>query len=265
MRLLKTRRGDAERARSSMTLIGALCSVALLASSQPARAETPGEKVIRLMDEAMTRATDQYFEQEVTTQEPGKAPTKLSMKVNIKGKSWRLIEFVAPGDIKGMKALVLSLTQMYVYLPAFHKVRRVASHARSQSFMGTALSQDDTSITTYGETYEGKLLSESKTSWTVEGTRRPGKDFPYAKMVFVISKQFHAPTEILYYNEKGTKLKTEKRSSYECVGNICAPVVIKMTDHTRGGIWTEIRSVVRKVNTGIPDSAFTPRALQRGQ
>jgi outer membrane lipoprotein-sorting protein len=251
------------RDRFLLPLLFALGSTPLAVPREARAAESPGDRAIRLMDEAMTRAKDQAFEYEVTTQEPGKSKTKLTMRVTIKGKNWRLIEFLAPGDIKGMKALVLSISQMYVYLPAYHKVRRVASNARSQSFMGTALSQDDSSIVTYGDVYAGKLISEGKTEWKVQGARRPGKDFPYARIDFVIRKDLRQPAELVYYNDKGVKLKSETRTDYDCQNNICAPKSMKMTDHTRGGMWTEFSRRSWKIDTGIPDSAFSQRALQR--
>jgi hypothetical protein len=229
------------------------------------RAETPGERVIRQMDQAMTRAKDQSYTYDITTQEPGKAPRKMSMNVKLKGTQWRRVEFLSPGDVKGMKVLILSLSQMYVYLPAYHKIRRVAGHVRSQSFMGTALSQDDMSIVTYGDVFQGKLLSETKTHWRVEGGRRPGKDFPYGKLEFLVRKDMQQPSEIHYYSDKGVKLKTETRGEYECRSNICGPRVLKMVDHTRNGLWTELSQTQWQINTGVPDSYFTPHSLQSGR
>jgi len=250
------------RPRSPLPLLVALC---LAAPAAARAAESPGDKILRQADEAMTRAKDQVYEYEVTTQEPGKSKTKLTMRVALKGKQWRLVTFLSPGDIKGMKFLVLSISQMYVYLPAYQKVRRVASHARSQSFMGTALSQDDASIVTYGDVYSATLVKEDAASWTLRGTRRPGKDFPYARLDFVIDKKLLQPVELYYYNDKGVKLKSESRSDYDCQGNICGPKHMKMVDHTRGGMWTEFNRLTWKVNTGIADSEFTPRALQRAR
>ena len=120
-----------------------LLSLAILAFSPRAHAETPGDKVIKQMDESMTRAKDQHFIHRVVTQEPGKAQRTLVMDVRIKGDEWRRIDFTDPGDIKGMKILILSLDQTYVYLPAFRKVRRVAGHAKEQGFMGTTFSHDE--------------------------------------------------------------------------------------------------------------------------
>lgn len=237
--------------------------IALTLLAQTALAESPGDRVIRLMDEKMTLAKDQSFVFEIITQEPGKAQRKMSMKVQIKGKTWRRIEFLSPGDVKGMKVLIRSLSQMYVYLPAFHKIRRVASNVRSQSFMGTALSQDDMSITTYGNVYSGKLISETKDTWTVMGTRRQGQSFPYGKIEFTILKKERHPTKLVYYSDKGKKLKTETRVDHQCRGKICNAFTLKMIDHTRNDLWTKLLMTNWEVDTGIPDAYFTSRSLQR--
>jgi outer membrane lipoprotein-sorting protein len=250
---------------SSRFLVTVLAVALLPSAPMLARGDAAGDKVLKTTDDAMTRAKDQIYEYEITTQEPGKAKTKLVMRVAIKGKEWRLIDFLAPGDIKGMRYLILSFSQMWVYLPQYQKVRRVASHARSQSFMGTALSQDDASLTTYSQYYTGKLLSETPKDWNVEGTKRPGKDAPYPKVIMTIAKDTQQAVELQWFNDKGAKLKTETRSEYECQGNICGPKKMRMVDHTRGGMWTEFNRIGWKVNTGIADSEFTPRALQRAK
>ena len=76
-----------------------------------------------------------------------------------------LFTFTAPADMKGTKALVLSPTQMYVFLPAFGKVRRIASSVSDQGFLGMTFSQDDLASQAYNATYEAKIASESATEY----------------------------------------------------------------------------------------------------
>lgn len=239
----------------------------LLCVALPARAETKGERALRLMDESMTRAEDQFFRQEITTKEPGKDPRVVIWEVTIKGTAFRRVDFKAPGDVKGMKVLVRSLDQMYVYMPAYRKVRRVASHVRSQGFMGMTLSHDDASIVTYSPVYQAKLIEETDTHWKVEGVRRPGQSFPYARIEFDIRKDVRQPEALRYFNDKGVMIKSETRSDYECRdkegARICSPMQLRLTDHTRNDMYSEIVTKEWKVNTGVEDSFFTVRALQR--
>ena len=50
-----------------------------------------------------------------------------------------LTDFSAPADLRGTRVLVLGRTQMYIYLPAFRKIRRIASHVNQQSIECLAL------------------------------------------------------------------------------------------------------------------------------
>ena len=153
-----------------------LCWLILAAG---ARAEMSAAEVMARMDEAMTKAQDQFLVYEIITKEPGKSESRLRFQVHIKGTKWRRLEFTDPGDVKGMRFLVRSLTQMYVYLPAYKRVRRVASHVRDQGFMGTAYSYDEMAIVTYGVAFTGELTGETETRWNMKCTRKPGKTYRY--------------------------------------------------------------------------------------
>jgi hypothetical protein len=238
----------------------------LMGGALPIQAEdlSPGDKVIKLMDESMTRAKDQYFQYEFVILEPGKAPRRLLMEATIKGSTWRRVEFLAPGDVKGMRVLTLSLDQQYVYLPAFRKVRRVASHIRNQSFMGSSYSYDEMATVTYGDLFAGEVVSENEKEWVVIGTRRPGKDFSYPKIEFTILKETTQPSLIKYFNDKGVVLKTEQRVDYDCQENLCNAKEMSITDHTRNNLVTKMIRKQWKRNTGISDDFFTVRDLQRG-
>ena len=185
------------------------------------------------------------------------------MDVRIKGTKFRRVEFLEPGDIKGMRVLVLSQNNMYTYLPAYRKVRRVANHVKDQGFMGTTFSQNDVSIVTYSDSYEGKFLKEDAKTWTISASRRKGSKTPYAKIELDILKDIHQATELRYFNDKGVKIKTETRTGYTCKGKICTPKTLKLTDHRRNDVWTSITWTIWEVNTGVKDSFFSLRKLQR--
>jgi len=235
-------------------------TLALVVAPQPSHAGD-GDQILATMDEAMTRAADQFFEYEVIHSDPGKAPKHMALRVWIKGQM-RLTEFLAPGDMKGTKALVRSRTQMYLYLPAYNKIRRVASHATKGGFLGTTFSNEDISTTTYGDVYGASSSTEQNGQWTVEATPKDGIKAAYGKLIFVIDQKLMLPVEIRYFNDKGQHTKTETRTEYGCKGAICNAGVMRMLDHSRNGAWTELRKTAWKVNTGLSDGEFSLRRLQ---
>lgn len=235
--------------------------VAVLAWSAPARADAAGDKVLASLDAALNRAKTQFIEFEGTVQEPGKAERKIGLEIRMKGEK-RLSEFLAPADMKGTKVLILSTTQMYVYLPAFGKIRRIASHTTDQGFMGMTFSQDDFALTRYSGPYTATIASETPTQWKLTATPKAGETPPYAKIEITVNKDKTLPAELRYYNAGGTHLKTETRSDYTCEGDVCSPRELKMVDHTKGGYWTKLLRKQWKVNGAMADDLFSKRSLQ---
>jgi hypothetical protein len=244
--------------RSMAASFGAMVAATFSVSS-PAHADAAGDKVMAAMDGALNRAKTLTFEYEVINQEPGKAERKLGMTVRLKGEK-RLSEFLAPADMKGTKVLILSPTQMYVFLPAFGKIRRIASHVSDQGFLGLAFSQDDMATTSYGGAYTGQIASETPTQWKLIATPKAGQATTYAKIEFTITKDKTVPSEIRYFNATGTNIKTETRSNYSCEGNVCSPSELKMVDNAKGN-WTKLVRKSWKVNENIADDVFSTRNL----
>jgi Outer membrane lipoprotein-sorting protein len=235
--------------------------VAVLAWSATARADAAGDKVLASLDTSLNRAKTQFIEYEGITQEPGKAERKLGLEIRMKGEK-RLSEFLAPADMKGTKVLILSTTQMYVYLPAFGKIRRIASHTTDQGFMGMTFSQDDFALTKYSDSYTATVASETPSQWKLTATPKAGQTTAYSKLEITVAKDKTVPTEIRYFNAGGTHSKTETRTDYTCEGDICNPRELKMTDHTKGGHWTKLIRKKWKVNEAMSDDLFSKRSLQ---
>lgn len=220
-------------------------------------------EIVAKTDEAMTRAKDQYFEYDLVTKEKGKKPRVLKFAVTIKGEKKRYIEFLSPGDVKGMKFLVLDVDKMYVYLPAFRKVRRIASHVRAQGFMGSAYTQEVMALTKFGEVFSAKLLDQDEKAWRIELTLKKGKVFSYPRLIVKIRKDIFQPVLLEYYNDKGVKLLTERREAWRCKENLCNPRKMSMVDHSRDDIESFMIQRAWKFNTGVDDRLFSVRSLQR--
>lgn len=241
----------------------ALCA-ALLAAAPAALADEAGDAVIAQMDEALNKPSDLYMKYDVVHQEPGaNEPRRMEFTVKVKGEK-NLTEFLAPADQKGTRVLVLSRTQMYIWLPQFNKIRRVASHSTEQGFMGTTFEFDDMSTPYYGKLYEGTIVDENDATWVVEATARPDADVTYKKLHITVDKQIKLPLKIEYYNDAGALARTNTREDYNCDEGVCIFSRMRMTDHTRNDVWTELQTVEWKHDQGLPDSEFTVRALQSG-
>lgn len=243
----------------SLTVAASGLAVALTVASN-ASADAAGDKLLGEVDAIINKPKTLRFEYDVVNQEPGKPEKKLAMKVAIKGAK-RFSEFTAPGDMKGTKFLILSPTEMYVYLPAFGKVRRVASHVSEQGFLGLAFTQDDFANTTYTGLYSAAIASQGDKETSLTLTPKAGVTAPYSKIELKISKDKKLPTELKYYNAAGKHWKTETRTGYTCEGEVCTPGELKMVDHLKGGHWSKFIRKSWKVNDAISDETFSKRNL----
>ena len=244
---------------SRLALPLAVVACAALAHPAPARADGAGDPVLATIDASMNRAKTLTFDYEIVNKETGKDERTMAMKVMLKGEK-RLSEFSAPADMKGTKVLILSPTQMYVYLPAFGKVRRVASHTKDQGFLGLSFSQDDMATTAYSTLYTAALGADAGAQQTLVLTPRAGQEAPYARIEVLVNKDHMVPAQLKYFNADGTNVKTETRTGYTCEGDVCTPGELKMTDNVKGN-WTKLIAKSRKVNVEISDDAFTQRNL----
>jgi outer membrane lipoprotein-sorting protein len=227
-----------------------------------AQADTAGDAALTKVETAMNKAKSHYFEYEAVTTETGKAEKKVGLNVFIKGEK-RMTEFTAPADLKGTKVLILSPSEMYVYLPAFGKVRRIASHTTDQSAFGMAFSQDELALQKYSGQYQAVVASttdkETKLTLTPKADQKPA----YGKIELTVSKDKNLPSEIKYYNTDSKLVKTETRSGYTCESDVCTPATLKMIDHTKSSLTTTITRKKWKVNETIADDVFSKRNLEK--
>jgi hypothetical protein len=236
-------------------------TLAVGVSDGPVLADDAGTKALAATEAAMNKARSHYFEYEAVSQEPGKAEKKSGVNVWIKGEK-RLAEFTSPADLKGTKLLVLSPTEMYVYLPSFGKVRRIASHTTDQSAFGMAFSQDDFATQRYSGTYTAAQDASTDKEVKLSLTPRGGQTTPYSKIQLTIAKDKNVPTEIRYYGREGKLVKTETRSGYTCESDVCTPGTLQMVDHTKN-LNTRLTRKNWKVNAPIGDDTFSKRNLER--
>lgn len=244
-----------------LALVSAAAAVLVTASPSIARADAAGDQLLAAMDSAMNRAKTHTFNYEIRSQEPGKSETVGALNLTSKGEK-RLFEYLAPADMKGTRVLILSPTQMYVYLPAFGKVRRIASHTGDQSFMGMAFSQDDLATQAFGPEYSAALTTEDPITRTLTLTPKAGKETTYAKIEVVVSKDRNLPAELRYFNKDGKHIKTETRSDYTCEGDVCTATELQMTDLVHGNR-TRLKRKSWRVNEAVSDDLFSKRNLER--
>jgi len=174
---------------------------------------------------------------------------------------WRLMKFASPPDVRNVGFLTLSDEQMYLYLPEFHRIRRIASHNKSDRFMGSDFSYDDLGVTSFQKYYEAEILSEEDDSWMLKLSKKPEADKPYEKIEMWVSKESNLPVKMKLY-DSSRELWKEELQENKSFDSYWIPVKITMKN-LKEGSWTELTMKEIQTDQGLDSELFTPRYLKR--
>lgn len=130
-----------------------------------------------------------------------------------------LIRFLRPGDIEGTGYLQVQHydgdDEMWIYLPALKKVRRLVASNKKDSFVGSDFSYGDILLPVV-DTYTHRLVKSESLDGedcyvieSVPATEQIKKDYGYAKKVTWIRKVNYMEKKVEYYDLTGRLLKTQ--------------------------------------------------------
>jgi len=266
---------------SLLVALGALAGLAGLAGGGRAQAATPPGA-----DELMTRSyqssrydastSNATFRMISASGQERVRRTFAATKLTADGlRNRRVIRFLSPGDVRNTVTLLVeneeARDEIWVYLPALKKARRLASSGKNGSFVGTDLTYGDV-VGHRPQDWTHKLTGRERVdgveAWVVESVpARPevGSESGYSRRVSWIAPDSHVPLKIVFSDPGGAPLKTLVNSKIERVDPArdkwqAMTVVVKnhQTGHT-----TEVTMERLDVKAAVADDLFTVRYLER--
>ncbi len=129
----------------------------------------------------------------------------------------RVYRFLAPADVKGTGVLVFDYADkdddMWIYLPALRKTRRIVSSQKSKSFMGSEFSYGDLNIPALSD-FKYKYLKSESTAGddchvieVLPKSEKVAESEGYSKKVYWVSKAKNAIRKGIYYDLDGAEVK----------------------------------------------------------
>jgi len=141
------------------------------------------------------------------------------------GTEKRIIKFLAPAEVKGTGILIFDYQDksddMWIYLPALRKTRRIVSSEKSKSFMGSEFSNADMTspgINDFMYRMLGEEVINNKPCWKIESKPKSTDiedEYGFGKTVSWISKNDYIVQQTDYYDFDGDLYKTIITRSYE--------------------------------------------------
>src|SRR3954471_16507972 len=145
-------------------------------------ADAKGMDYLGKVDKQLNNFTDGVFESKLRVKTADGSWREYGFTTYQKVPARRLGRFTAPGDVKGMGVLVENAETMYVFLPGFQRVRRMGTHIKNQTFMGSDFGFEDMSQTSFSPTFDPKVVAEDDKTITLELNAKSGKDLEFPKM-----------------------------------------------------------------------------------
>jgi len=185
----------------------------------------------------------------------------------------RMVRFESPADIKGTTTLLIehaaSDDDMWVYLPALKKVRRLVTSNKKDSFVGTDFSYGDV-IGHKVEEWTHRLLREEVVDGTpcyvIESLPRNGtvaENSGYSKRVTWVRKDNFVSPQAEFWDIAGRPLKRIGAADIRPVGsNGRWQPMITEVENLQSGHKTIVRLDSFNADVKVEDAFFTTRYLE---
>jgi len=186
----------------------------------------------------------------------------------------RIVVFNAPADIRGTKTLLIEHSggedDIWIYLPAMKKVRRLVANNKKDSFVGTDFSYGDV-IGYRVDDWSHTVLREEQLNgadcWVVQSTPKSAAvaDLSgYSKRVSWIDKRSYLAIKTEIYDKEGAFLKRLTQEDLREVDpkNHRWQAMRLTAENIQMGHKTLIELKNFKANIGVGDAAFTPGYLE---
>jgi outer membrane lipoprotein-sorting protein len=245
--------------------IGFIAVCAALLAVMPVAAQDNGPTAAEVMariDDAVNGARDQSCTMAIVLTDKGGAQKTRQLQMLQKGRDKRLARFLAPADQRGISFLSLPDDVQYLYLPAFGKVRRIASHVKNTSFAGTDFTYEDMEAVRMADRWQARIQKVEEGVIVLELTLRPGQTSQYSRLLVWVRADIFYPVKMEQYDKSGKLLKELTREKLQQIQGYWVSMETTMRDVQKQHVTTMTVSQVT-LDTGLPDSAFTERALSQ--
>jgi hypothetical protein len=187
----------------------------------------------------------------------------------------RIYRFLSPTDVQGTGVLVFdyesTADDVWVYLPALRKTRRILSAQRSEAFMGSEFSYADLNVPALDD-YDYKLLGDEPCGGepcamieVLPKTPEIARSEGYSKKTYWVSRARYVVHKAVYLDLEGKPLKELHNQDFKLLDakqQRYRPLRMEMVN-LQNGRRSVFNSEQLVFTPAAKDEYFTPRYLER--
>ena len=151
---------------------------------------------------------------------------------------------------------------MYLYLPSFKKVRRIASHVKNTKFAGTDFTYEDMEAIRYSSKYIPKFIKKDGEYYVLELTPKEGIKTDYSRLMMWIRTDNFYLTKMEHYNRGNKLFKIMTRNNIEQVNGYWIAKESEMND-LKAKHKTKMIIDSVKFDSAFSDNIFSKRNLSK--
>jgi outer membrane lipoprotein-sorting protein len=241
-------------------LIIAISLLAGIAISFAQSQELSAVQILQKVDQCINGPSDQQMNMKlVLIDKQGREETREIIMYQM-GNDKRLGKFLSPADQKGIGFLSLPNDIFYIYLPAYKKTRRIASHVKNTKFASTDFTYEDMEAKNYSVNWNAHLLTTENNLYQLELLPKDDISTEYGKIILFVRSDNFYPQVIEYYDQGG---KLAKKMTSEKIEKIDGFWIAKesLMEDLKSGHKTKMILEDVKFNSGIAADKFTERYL----
>ncbi|NLI71818.1 MAG: outer membrane lipoprotein-sorting protein [Bacteroidales bacterium] len=184
-----------------------------------------------------------------------------------------IIRFISPADVKGTALLVHDYEKksddMWIYMPALRKVRRIVSSEKSKNFMGSEFTNGDMSkpnLDNYNSTILGSVNYGGRNCWKIQSVGKTSAiqaEDGFSKRISYIEKSTYLCHKVEYYDLRGRLHRTQTISDYRRLKNGKYFAYKMVMENNKNGRKSEMIINNFQLGSNLSESAFAPAALNK--
>lgn len=261
-----------ERSRSMRRMAVFLIAACLAFSGSVWAKELTGDEILQKLEISNLLSGSGTAELEMITENAQGVQRSYNLRIYRKQEEKsesQLLEYLGPADVRGTKFLAQKEgdegSQMWLYLPALGRERRIAANMAGDKFMGTDFTYEEIAGDfDYQNQYTADRLPDEELNgqlvYVLDLT--PTADTPYGRIKMWVLQERVLPVKLeLFSADQGSPAKTLLLDDYRTVEEQPIPHYLEMRDEVAG-----TRTIIKLSeisSADIADEIFSLRYLRR--